>query len=65
MTIANNYNVTIDYNAAVKLMDDILREAIAADIAPCSDQQFFAEYSRHHTVKCGAPWKLDKSNPTY
>ena len=66
MTIVINSNgTTVNYNAAVELMDDDLREAVAADLAPCTEQEFFAEYSRRHAVKYGAPWELDKSNPTY
>lgn len=66
MTIVINSNgASIDYDAAVKLMDDDIREAVAADLAPCTDQEFFAEYARRHAVKFGEPWELDKSNPTY
>lgn len=65
MTIVNSYNVTIDYNATVELMDDILREAVVADLAPCTDQEFFAEYCKRHAAKFGETWELDKSNPTY
>lgn len=66
MTIVINSNGTpINYDAAVALMDDDLREEVAADLAPCTEQEFFAEYCKRHAVKFGAPWELDKSNPTY
>lgn len=66
MTIVINSNGTsIDYDAAVALMDDDLREEVAADLAPCTEQEFFAEYCKRHAVKFSEPWELDKSNPTY
>ena len=66
MTIVINSNdASIDYDAAVELMDDNLREEVAADLAPCTEQEFFTEYCKRHAAKFGAPWELDKSNPTY
>lgn len=56
MTIVINSNGTsIDYDAAVVLMDDDLREEVAADLAPCTEQEFFTEYCKRHAVKFGAP----------
>lgn len=63
--VINSNGTTVNYNAAVELMDDDIREVVAADLAPCTEQEFFAEYSRRHAVKYGAPWELDKSNPRY
>lgn len=41
MTIVINSNGTsINYDAAVALMDDDLREEVAADLAPCTEQEF-------------------------
>lgn len=41
MTIVINSNGTsIDYDAAVELMDDDLREEVAADLAPCQSRSF-------------------------
>lgn len=66
MTMVINSNGTsIDYDAAVELMDDDLREEVAADLAPCTEQEFFTEYCKRHAVKFGALWELDKSSPTY
>lgn len=66
MTMVINSNGTaINYDAAVELMDDDLREEVAADLAPCTEQEFFAEYCKRHAIKYGEPWELDKSNPTY
>lgn len=44
---------SIDFAAAVSIMDDDLREEVAANIAPCTDQEFFDEYSRRHAEKFG------------
>lgn len=66
MTMVINSNGTaINYDAAVELMDDYLREEVAADLAPCTEQEFFAEYCKRHAAKFGEQWELDKSNPTY
>lgn len=66
MTIVINSNgASIDYDAAVELMDDDLREEVASDLAPCTEQEFFTEYCKRHAVKFGEPWELDKDNPTY
>ena len=67
MTMVINSNGTaINYDVAVELMDDNLREEVAADLAPCTEQEFFAEYcKRHVSPNFGETWELDKSNPTY
>lgn len=66
MTIVINSNgAAVNYSAAVELMDDDIREAVAADLAPCTEQEFFTEYCKRHAIKFDAPWELDKSNPTY
>lgn len=41
--VINSYGTEINYNAAVELMDDELREEVHADLAPCTEQEFFAE----------------------
>ena len=38
MTVKNNYGVEIEWNTAVYLMDDDLREELSADLAPCTEQ---------------------------
>ena len=45
----NVYN----YDAAVELMDDDIREAIHAEMAPCSDIEFMREYEKRHLEKYG------------
>ena len=39
--------------AAVQLMDDEIREAIHADLAPCTDLEFLEEYMKRHEEKYG------------
>ena len=49
----------IRYAAAVELMDDDLREEIHAELAPCSNQEFFDEYCRRHAEKFGEDFKVN------
>ena len=63
--VINSYGIEINYNAAVELMDDELREEVHADLAPCTDQEFFDEYSRRHAERFGESWEMDKRNPCY
>ena len=43
----------IPFPAAVMLMDDEIREEVHADLAPCTDQEFFEEYCKRHLEKYG------------
>lgn len=52
-TITDNAGHSIEFDAAVQLMDDELREAVHSDIAPCSEQDFYNEYCRRHSEKYG------------
>lgn len=65
MTVKNNYGVEIDWNTAVNLMDDDLREELSADLAPCTEQEFFEAYAKAHDNKFGEAWELAKENPCY
>ena len=65
MTVKNNYGVEIEWNAAVNLMDDDLREELSADLAPCTEQEFFEAYAKSHDNKFGEAWELAKDNPCY
>ena len=42
-----------NYDSAVALMDDEIREAVHADLAPCSDTEFLTEYMKRHAEKYG------------
>lgn len=37
-------NDQVDFEAAVNLMDDGIREALHAELAPCTEQEFFDAY---------------------
>ena len=50
-----NSNIVIDhngnkvaYNVAVSMMDDDIREDLAREMAPCSNQEFFSAYEVEH-----------------
>ena len=66
MKMVNNMNgVQIDFEVAVELMDDELREEVHAKLAPCTEQEFFTEYEKLHLAKYGEIWELSKFNPCY
>lgn len=47
-----------NFDAAVELMDDELREQVHADLAPCTDEEFLREYERRHLAKFGEEFKI-------
>ena len=49
----NVYN----YESAVSLMDDEIREAVHADLAPCSEIEFLREYEKRHLEKYGTEFE--------
>lgn len=65
MIVKNNYGAEIEWNTAVNLMDDDLREELNADLAPCTEQEFFEAYAKAHENKFGEDWELAKENPCY
>lgn len=46
------------YEAAVALMDDEIREAIHAEMAPCSELEFLTEYMRRHEERYGTEFSI-------
>ena len=42
---------TVDYAAAVELMDDDLREQLHLEMAPCTNQEFYDAYVKAHAAK--------------
>lgn len=65
MTVKNNCGTEIEWNAALALMDDDLREELSADLAPCTEQEFFEAYAKAHEAKFLEQWELAKENPCY
>ena len=46
-------NASVDFDAAVNLMDDDIREELHSKMAPCSDQDFADAYCAAHAEKYG------------
>lgn len=49
--VKNRHNREIDYDIAVYIMGPELREQIHREFAPCSDQEFYNEYSKAYLKK--------------
>lgn len=54
--LLNGYEV--DYDAAVSMMDDELREELHNKLAPCSDQEFMDAYVEAHQAKFGEQFEI-------
>lgn len=65
MYVINLAGKKIDFNAAVNLMDNEIREEVHAKFAPCAKQKFFTEYEKAHEEKFGEKWELSKKNPIW
>lgn len=65
MEVINMFGTKIDYEAAVMLMDDEIRESLHFELAPCTEQEFFNAYEKAHAEKYGEEWELSKENPCY
>jgi len=65
MKVKNMNGTEIEFDAAVEMMDDEIRERLANKLAPCSDQEFFSAYEQAHLEEFGEEWELSKSNPCY
>lgn len=63
--VINKNNAVINWDAAVELMDDDIREQLNAELAPCSEQDFFSAYETAHAELFGEEWELSKANPVY
>ena len=63
--VVNGYGVLVDFDVAMQLTDDDLREEIHRELAPCSEQEFFDEYAKRQEEKFGEVWELEKENPQY
>ena len=65
MEVINMNGTEINYEAAVMLMDDEIRESLHFELAPCTEQEFFNAYEKAHAEKYGEEWELSKENPCY
>lgn len=63
-TVINTNGKEIDFEAAVNLMDDEIRETLANDGTERTEQEFFSAYEKAHETKHGE-WELSKANPVW
>lgn len=54
----------IDFEAAVQMMDDEIRERLHAEGYE-TEQAFFAAYEAAHLAKYGEEWELSKDRPVW
>lgn len=52
-TMVKVENGFVDYKDAEFFMDNDLREELHAEMAPCTDQEFFDAYRERHAEKFG------------
>ena len=62
--VINRNGASVNYEAAVQLMDDEIRESLAAG-GYGSEQDFFTAYEQAHEKKFGSEWELSKANPVW
>lgn len=64
MKVINTNGHEIDFEAAVQMMDDEIREAVVSEGYE-SEQVFFTAYEKAHAEKYGTEWELSKANPVW
>lgn len=64
-TVVNSGGARIDFIAALEYMDGDIREQVHGNVAPCTNQEFFAAYAAAHLAYYDTQWEIDKSNPTW
>jgi len=63
--VINQYGKEIDFDAAVNIMDDDLREQLNNELAPCTNQKFFEAYANAHLEKFDEEFEPNKANPVW
>lgn len=63
--VINRNGATVDFAAAVELMDNQIRERVHMALAPCTPQEFFSAYEQEYIAENGAEWCLSTENPVY
>lgn len=58
MKVINQNGTEIDFEAAVSLMDDEIREDLNRELAPCTEQEFFKAYEKAHEEKYGEEFQI-------
>ena len=54
--LLNNHEV--DFDAAVNMMDDEIREELHNELAPCTDQEFMDAYVEAHEAKYNEQFEI-------
>jgi hypothetical protein len=49
----------VSYAAAINLMDDELREALADEMYGCTEQEFIDAYAKRHAEKYGEAFQVN------
>lgn len=65
MKVINECGTKINFDVAVMLMDEDIREELHAELSPCSAQDFFDAYAKAHAAIYGEDWELAKAQPVY
>ena len=65
MQVTNRNGKQVDFDAAVELMDNGIREQVHAYKSPCTEQEFFTAYEIAHAAVYGEDWELSKANPVW
>ena len=65
MKVINDYGVEINFESAVNLMDDSIREAVHDRIAPYTEQEFFNVYCAMHRDIFNEEFEANKKNPVW
>ena len=58
MKVINQNGTEIDFEVAVSLMDDEIREDLNRELAPCSEQEFFSAYEKAQAEKYGEEFQV-------
>lgn len=64
MKVTNINGVEVNFEAAVELMDEEIREQLHIEGYE-TEQEFFTAYEKAHAEKFGEEWELSKENPVY
>ena len=64
MYVKNQYGVLIDFDVAVNLMDDEIREATHEE-GHETEQEFFDAYCANHREAYAEEFDLNEANPVY
>lgn len=64
MKVLNIRGTEIDFDAAVELMDNDIREELHSEGYE-TEQAFFTAYELAHAAKYGEEWELSKTSPQW